>query len=124
MNLASVFKKCSEHMLNQSEQSTKVESVLGEATAVCRMYGDDGRRDPIGILIPPDRYSESLEIVDVSHLLRFFGIQGDTARILIELQNIHDNIPPRGWRAALTEVAIAYKIPWPTRNGTARAETK
>lgn len=107
-----IFIKCTEHLLKQKKRSTKVESLLGEDHRVCSMYGDNGLRDPIGILIPQERYSEAFEVLDPVHVLRVLGVNGDAARILIELQNIHDHMDPSAWQAALTEVALAYSIPW------------
>ncbi len=76
----------------------------------CAYRSHDGLACFVGVLIPDDRYSASMEGFSVSNLLEetdAIPVQAEqyaaVFKLLSEAQRIHDLFPPATWELMLTE---------------------
>jgi hypothetical protein len=104
-----VFDIAAYHMLDQGARALNVEH------GTCCYHAPDGRRCPVGWLIPDSEYRASFEGKRVAAVTlealhggcssEFVGFLEAHARILEHLQYIHDHHEPYLWWMTLTELA-------------------
>lgn len=103
----SIFTKVKNHLLNQ-----KARCYVGEK---CRYRGDQGLKCAVGCLISDEHYSPELEdkLFENSNIVceaveKSQGIEilhHKTWKLLVELQHMHDDIPPERWPEYLKDIA-------------------
>jgi hypothetical protein len=85
-SLEDVYEYVASHMKDQGIASTspKVDGFFS-------YYGEEGRRCPVGILIPEKDYDESVELMSVEDIFIKYKVNEDIARLLRRFVYIHDN---------------------------------
>ena len=117
----SVFNRVKNHLLTQNRKSVYVTS---DGTEVCCYRSPDGLMCAIGCLINEEHYTRNLEGYNILHYpvvqaLRASGIyfgppyltnyaasSRSIARLLQQLQSIHDSKPVETWPEALERLEI------------------
>lgn len=107
MTRREVFEKVKAHLL---QQGVRAESPVD---ASCAYRGADGTMCAVGCLISDVAYGRHLEglsadAVPVRHALRDSGVADDgfggLTRMLLAMQNLHDNVATADWPAGLDAV--------------------
>lgn len=103
-----VFEIAAKHLIKQG--------VKAKVDGACAYRGDHGTMCAVGVLIPDKYYSDSIEghvpdLIDNSDLFpvlsQIFGDGWDWEmfRLLVGLQNVHDDHAPCAWEDALKNLA-------------------
>ena len=88
----------------------------------CRYLDHLGRKCSAGILIPPEDYNESFErqslCVKSGNAYEYFSMRynAQELELIIELQNIHDNLPISSWEGEFQRLATLYTLKLPNLN--------
>lgn len=108
-NKHALFKKVRNHLLKQNCRAGD-----GEDSNLYR--APDGSRCAIGCLIADSAYFPALENLPVTDtaVLTALYLSGVDAKyhlkLLKELQRVHDKVPVKNWRGALSSVAKKFQI--------------
>lgn len=120
MDHQEIFTKVATHLLKQNEKS-----MLPYRT-ICAYRGEHGRTCAVGSLIPDHLYDPVMEgsgvyggavhsaLVDLNLVdpdTRY--MPGSRAALLSDLQGIHDQVDPLGWKHELERMADKYKLVMP-----------
>ena len=105
MDNQEVYDKVKAHLLSQNRKSLE----LGGG---CAYRGMDGAMCAVGVLIPDDMYSRSMEgsecgVGEVRDVLANLGINGAFAR---GLQQIHDGVYLSNWNNELKRFAVIHGL--------------
>lgn len=113
MTAQDIFTTSATHLLAQGEQST---NHMGE----CLYHGPRGRKCAIGIFIPLERYSRTLEGSGVETLpAGILPSEFSPHRDLLQrLQQCHDCFAPDEWPKALRKIAYDFDLTLPTPGAT------
>lgn len=104
MNAQEIFDTVATHLLKQNARSMGGIGDGGEP--YCRYRGDAGRKCAIGCLIPDEVYTTEMERNPVGALTTRFkealpSYFREHIALLCDLQTIHDQYEPSGWRDGL-----------------------
>jgi hypothetical protein len=115
-----VFTTVANHLLKQGKRSVTEEAFI----ASCVYRGDDGLKCAIGVLIPDELYTPSMEGKQATVLIQtnpklyahleiknFF----DDTNFLMELQQLHDEKDPVTWVYELKLLADRHKLVFPAQ---------
>ena len=109
MDKQKTFDVVARHLLKQGCRATTEEGM-------CQYRDEYGRKCAIGILIPEDRYSPSLEGRDVKSWsckeLEIINATLEDVSFLQELQRLHDGFPVSAWPEKLFLFANWHDIRW------------
>lgn len=96
-----LFDRVAVHLLRQGERSFCFDS------GGCMYRGPRGLKCAIGILIPDDKYSVSLEneVATSLEVREAAGIEDGQILLAFRLQNIHDETHPEDWASDLLRLA-------------------
>jgi len=104
-----IFDKVAKHLLTQKEKSSRGSS--------CLYRGSDGLKCAVGCLIPDEFYVKSIEHEGVKELFSNFSdlmekskLKIESERLLLDLQNIHDDCDIDEWKELLKFSARDFKL--------------
>lgn len=117
MNIQEIYDKVARHLLAQGmkSQAAIADPETKEVKINCAYRGDNGLMCAVGCLISENVYSKSIEGYScrndmVMNALIESGISVDfeIKNLLLNLQQVHDDINPSGWKDYLNDIAIQY----------------
>lgn len=97
------------HLLTQN-----IKAMEPAENGMCVYRGSNGTKCAVGVLIPDELYSESMEgegyegLMQISEVSEYFEFINPD--ILIELQKVHDDYSVNDWAKALEAVAHLYNL--------------
>ena len=108
-----IFNDVWRHLLCQGVRST-----LGGTDKRPAIYGTDGRRDPVGLLIDAKYYEPKFEFRYPSHPLIVAAIEKSLGQsldetcinLIVRLRQIHRQIEPCHWEAELRAAALEFGL--------------
>lgn len=124
MTKQQIFDKAAKHLLRQRKRAA---TKLGS----CRYRTKDGARCAIGCLIPKRLYNSRIEGLGAGSFVvpsvdsifdpapsrvmalaigKKIGLRKAHRQLLIDLQNIHDDVHVKQWRAELRDLARKHKL--------------
>jgi len=97
-----IFDKVATHLLAQGKKARN------GAGGPCLYRAEDGARCAAGCLIPDELYNASMECKRIRVLSQTYKLPEfitDNIRLIVQLQDVHDQADPTGWRSELHRVA-------------------
>jgi hypothetical protein len=85
-SLEDIYEYVASHLKNQDGPSTSP-----KVDGFNSYYGENGKRCPVGILIPEKDYNESFELMSVEDIFTRYNVDKDRANLLRKFVRIHDN---------------------------------
>lgn len=114
MTLQEIFTKVAAHLTTQNKRST---TYTPSGSTECLYRTPEGLSCAVGCLISDEHYSRYLEgqaVASQPVLLALsdsgIPINVPTAKLLEDLQNLHDYVPPHLWPEGLEEVAMNHNL--------------
>ena len=97
MTVQEAFTKIKTHLLIQN---ARAQTKYG----TCRLYTPDGLKCAVGCLIPLEEYDVDYENQHVStYYKKVSTLKSLPLEFLVEMQSLHDNVPPAEWKDALAQ---------------------
>lgn len=103
-----VFDIVAAHMLKQNKRS--ISHIQSKGFVGCAYRGDNGLKCAAGCLIPDEIYNRNFESIAWRLLVVNHRFPHDHARLITDLQYIHDNYEPKNWRKQLADVAFYFSL--------------
>ena len=99
-----VYDQVVRHLLTQGQPC------MDPSEAICMYRNDTGRQCAAGCLIGPDEYSAEFESVKWDDLALRGNVPREHMDLILQLQETHDQYPPKYWRVRLREVAGMFGL--------------
>ena len=101
-----VFDQVAQHLLTQMQRSVNSEHIGGDNC----MYRSGNLKCAAGCLIGDDEYKEEFEGKTWMRLRKQGDVPSEHLALIIELQRIHDNSPPRTWADQLKNIGVKFNL--------------
>ena len=102
------------HLRAQNARSVYIDTNGRER---CSYYGDNGRKCPVGVLIPNDKYAvrgglwEGNSAIDVKMDLEELKDVSDD--LLMSMQRVHDQVPVENWEQEFKRLSMEHNLELP-----------
>lgn len=102
------FARVYRHLMRQGERSCRK---TPRDLLIPAYYGRDGRRCPVGCLIPPEEYHESLEELRLEQIQTSCpSLHPMDLNLLWALRACHDELTPPRWKKRLSLIAGEFRL--------------